>query len=202
MNCQQFQENLPHTIDSGGSKEEEAHLRSCPECASVVQDLKYIANQARLLLPMHDPSPRVWQNIQSSLRNEGLISEGRTQLIGQKTIGQIPLPSQTKNWTPLGWALGLAAVLLLGIVLVNYRPASDPQQDLVQYRWTGIQGRRSGTAWPGFTAPARHARGLRGQSQERQRLYCGREEDGGRQSRRRSRATAIDGCLRPESHVV
>ncbi|HJX83980.1 MAG TPA: hypothetical protein VJ723_06525 [Candidatus Angelobacter sp.] len=132
MNCQQFQENLPHTIDSGGSKEEEAHLRSCPECASVVQDLKYIANQARLLLPMHDPSPRVWQNIQSSLRNEGLISEGRTQLIGQKTIGQIPLPSQTKNWTPLGWALGLAAVLLLGIVLVNYRPASDPQQDLVQ----------------------------------------------------------------------
>ena len=136
MNCQQFQENLPHTIDSGGSVEEEAHLRSCPECASVVQDLKYIANQARLLLPMHDPSPRVWQNIQSSLRNEGLISEGRTPLISQKTInqktlGEISLPSQTKNWTPLGWALGLVAILLLGIVLVNYRPV-PAAQDVVQ----------------------------------------------------------------------
>ena len=131
MNCEQFQENLPHTIDSGGSKEEEAHLRSCRECASVVQDLKYIANQARLLLPMHDPSPRVWQNIQSSLRNEGLISEGRTPLttqrmIVEKTSGQIL--SQTKSWTPLGWALGLAAVLVLGIVLVNYQPAPTAQE--------------------------------------------------------------------------
>jgi hypothetical protein len=133
MNCEQFQENLPHTIDSGGSKEEEAHLSSCPECASVVQDLKYIANQAKLLLPMHDPSPRVWQNIQSSLRNEGLISEGRTPLIThsqrmivEKTSGQIL--SQTKSWTPLGWALGLIAILVLGIVLVNYRPASDTQE--------------------------------------------------------------------------
>src|ERR1700674_2962486 len=125
MNCHQFQENLPHTIESGGNAEEEDHLRSCPECAIVVQDLKYIANQARLLLPMHDPSPRVWQNIQSSLRSEGLISEGRTSLIGEKlgqTIGQIPLPLQTKSWTPLGWAIGLAAVIVLGIVLVNYHP--------------------------------------------------------------------------------
>lgn len=135
MNCEQFQDNLPHTIDSGGSKEEEAHLQSCPECASVVQDLKYIANQAKLLLPMHDPSPRVWQNIQSSLRNEGLISEGRTPLIPhkmivEKTSGQIL--SQTKSWTPLGWALGLVAILLLGIVLVNYRPASDTQPDVAQ----------------------------------------------------------------------
>jgi hypothetical protein len=130
MNCHQFQENLPHTIESGGSAEEEAHLHSCPECASVVQDLKYIANQARLLLPMHDPSPRVWQNIQSSLRNEGLISEGRTPLIGEK-LRQIPLPAQTKSWTPLGWAIGLAAVVVLGILLLNYKPA-PPQPEVAK----------------------------------------------------------------------
>ncbi len=128
MNCQKYQENLPHTIDSGGNAEEEAHLQSCTECASVVQDLKYIANQAKLLLPMHDPSPRVWQNIQSSLRNEGLISEGRTSLMAQKTISQVPSSSskafsaRAKSWTPLGWAIGLAAVVLLGVVLVNYHP--------------------------------------------------------------------------------
>lgn len=137
MNCEQFQENLPDTIDSGGTKEEENHLRSCPECASVVQDLKYIATQAKLLLPMHDPSPRVWQNIQASLRNEGLISEGRTPLIThsqrmivEKTSGQIL--AQTKSWTPLGWAFGLIAILVMGIVLVNYQPATGPQEEAVQ----------------------------------------------------------------------
>jgi hypothetical protein len=136
MNCQKFQENLPHTIDSGGNTEEEAHLQSCPECAVVVQDLKYIADQARLMLPMHDPSPRVWQNIQSSLRKEGLISEGRTSLIGQ-TIIQIPLTAktlsaQTKGWTTLGWAIALAAVIVLGVVLVNYRPTPATQPEVAK----------------------------------------------------------------------
>jgi hypothetical protein len=34
--------------------------------------LRYIAEQAKLLLPMHDPSPKVWDNIQDSLSKEGL----------------------------------------------------------------------------------------------------------------------------------
>lgn len=77
MNCQQFQEALPHIIENGGNEEQEAHLRSCEACSELVRDLKYIAEQARLLLPMHDPSPRVWTNIQKSLESEGLAQEGR-----------------------------------------------------------------------------------------------------------------------------
>ena len=36
--------------------------------AALVRDLEYIASQARLLLPIHDPSPAVWDNIQQALR--------------------------------------------------------------------------------------------------------------------------------------
>ena len=83
MNCQQFQEVLPHIIESGGSAEEEAHLESCHACSELVRDLRYIAEQAKLLLPMRDPNPRVWNSIQQSLQREGLLREGRMSRLGQ-----------------------------------------------------------------------------------------------------------------------
>src|SRR5215510_1512709 len=85
MNCSQFQEVLPHIIESGGNVEEEAHLKSCQGCSELVRDLKYIAEQARLLLPMRDPNPRVWSNIQQSLEREGLLQEGRMSRLGHIT---------------------------------------------------------------------------------------------------------------------
>jgi hypothetical protein len=38
----------------------------------LVRDLQYIADQAKLLLPMQDPNPRVWNKIQDSLEREGI----------------------------------------------------------------------------------------------------------------------------------
>jgi hypothetical protein len=133
MNCQEFQEALPHIIlESGGNAEEETHLRSCPACAILVQDLRYIADQAKLLLPLHDPSPRVWSNIERSLRNEGLIREGRMSLMGQLTsTPQMTFPSQSKSWTPLGWAITLAAVIVSAVMLVNYHPVSPAGQEVL-----------------------------------------------------------------------
>ena len=119
MNCQKFQEVLPYIIESGGNEEEEGHLRTCPHCAELVQDLKYIATQAKLLLPMHDPSPRVWAGIEQSLHRQGLISEGRPSLMGQITTTH---SAQTKSWTPLGWALAAIALMGFSLLLINYRP--------------------------------------------------------------------------------
>jgi hypothetical protein len=79
MNCAEFQKVLPYIIETGGNAEEEAHLRACPVCSDLVRDLKYIAEQAKLLLPMHDPSPRVWENIQGSLEREGLLKPARAR---------------------------------------------------------------------------------------------------------------------------
>ena len=126
MNCQQFQEVLPYIIESGGGGEDEEHLQTCQSCASLVQDLRYIAEQAKLLLPMHDPNPRVWNNIEQSLHREGLLPEGRMSRLGHITKN----PTQAKSWTPLGWALALTATILFAVVLTNYKPKQLPQSQL------------------------------------------------------------------------
>src|SRR5438270_6181032 len=72
MNCAEFQKDLPEIIEGGGTDEQKKHLASCPVCADLVQDLRYIAEQAKLLVPMEDPSPRVWDGIERSLKQEGL----------------------------------------------------------------------------------------------------------------------------------
>ena len=98
MNCQQFQEKLPYIIESGGGGEDDSHLRECESCASLVQDLRYIAEQAKLLLPMHDPNPRVWRNIEQSLQREGLLPEGRMPRLGH-TQKNSTSQTQAKSWT-------------------------------------------------------------------------------------------------------
>jgi len=76
MTCAEFQEQLPQLIDSG-DVDNHPHLAGCDACAALVRDLRYIAEQAKLLLPLHDPSPRVWNNIQDQLGKEGLQKGGR-----------------------------------------------------------------------------------------------------------------------------
>lgn len=72
MNCAEFQKVLPYIIDTGGNEQEQEHLRSCRVCSDLVSDLRYIAEQAKLLVPMEDPNPRVWDNIQHAVDSEGL----------------------------------------------------------------------------------------------------------------------------------
>jgi hypothetical protein len=119
MNCQQFQEVLPDIIDNGGNEQEEEHLRTCPTCAGLVQDLEHISDQARVLLPMHDPSPRVWAGIEQSLQREGLLREGRTPRLGNVMM----LPSPARDWTVAGWIMSAVAVLAFSAALIGYHPA-------------------------------------------------------------------------------
>jgi hypothetical protein len=118
MNCQQFQEVLPYIIESGGNEAEEEHLRTCPACAELVRDLLYIAEQAKLLLPMREPSPQVWTNIEQSLHREGMLTEGRLSPRGHiKNYST----AQTKSWTPLGWLMALAATMLFINAIIRYQ---------------------------------------------------------------------------------
>jgi hypothetical protein len=70
MNCAEFQDRLPELFESGKDVGSEEHLRTCENCAALVRDLEYIAQQAKLLLPLHDPSPNVWNNIQSAIQRD------------------------------------------------------------------------------------------------------------------------------------
>jgi hypothetical protein len=121
MNCAEFHKLLPSMIESGGDVEDQEHLASCPNCRDLVNDLRYIADQAKLLLPMHDPSPRVWNNIQASLQKEGIGRADRKPRMERTS-------PKKKEWPTLGWAAGLAASLLIGFALLNYsRHESGPQ---------------------------------------------------------------------------
>lgn len=128
MNCQQFQEVLPYIIESGGNQEAQEHLETCASCAELVQDLQYIAQQAKLLLPMHDPSPRVWAGIEQSLNRQGMLQEGRLSLLGHTTT----ISTQAKSWTPLGWMMALAASAVFAVLLINYRPQLPAPQSSSQ----------------------------------------------------------------------
>jgi len=71
MTCAEFQRVLPFIIEAGGNAAEEEHLRSCKVCGDLVADLRYIAEQAKLLVAMEDPNPRVWKRIQKVLSAAG-----------------------------------------------------------------------------------------------------------------------------------
>jgi hypothetical protein len=77
MTCAEFQKVLPYIFDGGGSTEEQQHLATCHICSDLVADLRYIADAAKLLVPMEDPSPRVWDGIQESLERESMVKRAR-----------------------------------------------------------------------------------------------------------------------------
>ena len=68
--CAEFQDQLPSLFESSEDLAAQPHLETCETCSALVRDLEYIAQQAKLLLPIHDPSPQVWDNIQIALKKE------------------------------------------------------------------------------------------------------------------------------------
>jgi hypothetical protein len=71
QNCSEFQAELPELFGSGQEFHGLDHLQTCENCAALVRDLEYIADQAKLLLPLRDPSPAVWKNIQQKISESG-----------------------------------------------------------------------------------------------------------------------------------
>ena len=116
-NCAEFQKELPYMFESGGEVRHE-HIDTCEDCRSLVRDLQYIADQAKLLLPMHDPSPRVWNNIQTSLAKDGIIADQRGPGAAQKKNDQ---------YIRLAWAAAAAAVLLFAFTFFQ-TPATTPDK--------------------------------------------------------------------------
>jgi hypothetical protein len=79
--CAEFQEQLPELFDIGADLTDHPHLSTCENCSALVRDLEYIAAQAKLLLPIHDPSPEVWKNINNALNK---ASRDRSPTNGEK----------------------------------------------------------------------------------------------------------------------
>jgi hypothetical protein len=76
----EFENVLPDLFATGNGKVSQdprlkKFLANNPDCAALVRDLEIIAETARSLFqPIDDPSDRVWQNIESKLREESAIN--------------------------------------------------------------------------------------------------------------------------------
>src|SRR5438270_10368061 len=73
---EEFERYLPDLFANGDGKVSQdprlkKFLAQHPDCAALVNDLETIAETARSLFePVTDPSDKVWQNIQSKLKEE------------------------------------------------------------------------------------------------------------------------------------
>ena len=121
MNCDELQRELPDVIDGERTAEQELHLRSCRTCSSLLADLELISREARLLQTSDEPSPRVWNSIEKTLREEGLIHEPVAA----------PVFSFSRRWST-GWILPLAAAFLITIAVVRYRVQGAPSSEVAQ----------------------------------------------------------------------
>jgi predicted anti-sigma-YlaC factor YlaD len=70
LSCAAFQSRLPELIGSGENIAADPHLQSCELCRALLADLMTIAEAARQLFPVAEPPDRLWEQIESAIRNE------------------------------------------------------------------------------------------------------------------------------------
>jgi hypothetical protein len=107
MNCVELQQSLAE-VEDGSTPEQSIHLRTCPACAELLEELKSIVASASKLQASDEPSPRVWNSIEIALRQEGLI---RPQPVG----GRFDLTPSAARWNWARWWVPAAALLLLTV---------------------------------------------------------------------------------------
>ncbi len=108
MNCVELQASLAE-IEDGRSIEQRTHLKNCPECSALVTELILIASTAVELRGAHEPNPRIWKAIETTLRQEGVIRP-------QKANRSL-LPSFSSRWGWARWVAPAAAALLVTVGL-------------------------------------------------------------------------------------
>jgi hypothetical protein len=124
MTCSEFQRELPELMEGNGSAIQEDHLQSCAICSDLVQDLRYIAEAAKLLVPMHDPSPRVWEGIERSLKDQSTPRPAG----GPERPEPFLRPNAARG-NMLKW-VGAAAAVVLILAFISYNQIwrTEPQK--------------------------------------------------------------------------
>ncbi|MGA8442987.1 MAG: anti-sigma factor [Candidatus Sulfotelmatobacter sp.] len=107
MNCVELRESLAE-VEDGSTPEQSTHLRTCPECSELLEELNLIVVTAGELQASDEPSPRVWNSIEIALRQEGLIRP-------RNASRRPPVPSFSARWGAARWLVPAAAMLLLAV---------------------------------------------------------------------------------------
>ena len=122
MTCADVQRVLPEIIDAGGDLEFEAHLKSCPVCSELVNELEWIAAESRELAGNQDPPDRVWVRISNQLRAEGII---RDQVEAPRPV---IVERPTQRWKVWWLAPVAVAIVAAGAYQLGHRSAVTAPQ--------------------------------------------------------------------------
>jgi len=70
MTCAEFQAQLAEMIGSGVKVADNEHLQNCELCRALLADLETIAEAARQLFPVEEPSEKLWDQIEQAIKSE------------------------------------------------------------------------------------------------------------------------------------
>jgi hypothetical protein len=105
-------------LEGEQTPEQLAHLNSCSSCSNLLADLDLISNQAKSLLAADEPSPAVWNALESRLRREGIIRLGES---AHPSFGDL-----FWRWRTAWLVPAAAALILVGVVRLHHpAPAGD-----------------------------------------------------------------------------
>ncbi|MFZ0954749.1 MAG: hypothetical protein WAN60_00280, partial [Candidatus Sulfotelmatobacter sp.] len=127
------------------TEELQAHLKSCAACSALVAELDLIASSAPELRAAEEPSPRIWNSIESALRREGLIRPQTirpfvvSKIVVSKTVVSRPVVSK-----PLAPTVPSRAVSSRGV----------PSRDIAAAASRGFSSFAAGWGWRGWLVPA------------------------------------------------
>jgi hypothetical protein len=99
IKCEDFLGDLEPWMDGERSADAQAHLRDCPRCFALVNDLNAIQAEARTWSASETDAPeRVWVSLRAQLEQEGLIRDAVSVSAPREQARQASKP---------GWLRGL-----------------------------------------------------------------------------------------------
>jgi predicted anti-sigma-YlaC factor YlaD len=74
MSCEIFQSQLSDLVGSGADVHNHPHIQECEICRELYEQLQTIAEAARQLFPDQEPEDKLWERIESAIKDEDGIS--------------------------------------------------------------------------------------------------------------------------------
>ena len=134
IGCNDFRNHLEAWMEGERPADAQAHLRACPHCRAMVEDLDAIH---ALALDWNseeaEPPARLWSSLRAQLEQEGLIRDQRPGWLERLRGAFTPFPRPA-----------LAGAYLAALIVAAFAASGPIHKQVNHYRW--IQGTRDTAA--------------------------------------------------------
>ncbi|MGH9779440.1 MAG: hypothetical protein ACRD5I_13615 [Candidatus Acidiferrales bacterium] len=134
MECKEFHQLNESVLEGEADPRAYEHLAACPRCQALVDDLVAVTRAAHSL-PVYEPSPRLWAQIQAAAIEEGLWSPaGAWRWRDWFGPAALFLPARP------AFAAALALVLVFGAALGSWNMLESPEPLVLTGRIEEVAG--------------------------------------------------------------